>query len=101
MEQRDIFSDPLGITITDLDLGVVEGRLTISDAHRNQHGTAHGGVLFSLADAVFARASNMHGVPAVALDTSMTFIRAAKPGETLIARCEEKAFAHTGRSLHS
>jgi acyl-CoA thioesterase len=87
----DVFSNQLGIIITDTRPGVVEGRLTVTENHRNQHGTAHGGVLFSLADAVFARASNMHGVPAVALDTSMTFIRAAQTGETLIARCEEKA----------
>jgi acyl-CoA thioesterase len=48
-------------------------------------------VLFSLADAVFAYASNRHGVPAVALDTSMTFVSAARADETLVARCQEEA----------
>lgn len=91
MNGSDTFSDGLGIVIEDAHPGFVAGRLTITEHHQNQHETAHGGVIFSLADAVFAHASNIHGVAAVALDTSMTFIRAARPGETLVAHCEERA----------
>lgn len=87
----DIFSDALGIVIDEQRPGLVLGHLTVLPHHVNQHGTAHGGVIFSLADAVFARASNIHGTPAVALDTSLTFIRAAHAGETLYARCQEAA----------
>ncbi len=90
-ESRDIFSEDLGIVIDQAEPGHVTAHLPISDKHLNQHGTAHGGVIFTLADAVFARASNIHGIPAVALDTSMTFIRAARNGETLYAHCQEAA----------
>lgn len=89
-ENRDVFGDDLGIVITEERPELVIAHLTISSRHLNQHGTAHGGVIFSLADAVFARASNLHGIPSVALDTSMTFTRAARAGEKLVARCEEK-----------
>ncbi|AEJ41054.1 phenylacetic acid degradation protein [Sulfobacillus acidophilus TPY] len=88
---RDIFSDALGIVIDEARPGFVKAHLTLTERHQNEHQTAHGGVIFSLADAVFARASNIHGIPAVALDTSMTFVRAARAGETIVAQCEEAA----------
>ncbi len=91
VSSADIFSKSLGISIESEEPGCVVAALTITAQHLNQHGTAHGGVLFSLADAAFARTSNAQGVPAVALDTSMTFIRAAHLGERLLARCEEAA----------
>ncbi|MCY0900197.1 MAG: hotdog fold thioesterase [Firmicutes bacterium] len=94
MDSRDVFSENLGIVIDREEPGTVDAHVHLTDNHRNQHGTAHGGVIFSLADAVFARASNSHGVPAVALDTSMTFIQAARPGDTLYAHCEEEALRH-------
>ncbi|PSR33199.1 MAG: phenylacetic acid degradation protein PaaD [Sulfobacillus benefaciens] len=90
-ESRDIFGEELGIIIDKAEPGQVIAHLSIAEKHLNQHGTAHGGVIFTLADAVFARASNIHGIPAVALDTSMTFIRAARSGETLYAYCQEAA----------
>ncbi|MCL4352585.1 MAG: hotdog fold thioesterase [Firmicutes bacterium] len=71
-ESRDLFGEELGVVIDRADPGQVIAHLPITDKHLNQHGTAHGGVIFTLADAVFARANNIHGIPAVALDTSMT-----------------------------
>ncbi|AUW93823.1 hotdog fold thioesterase [Sulfobacillus sp. hq2] len=89
MAARDIFSETLGIIIDEEEDGFVSGRLRVTEQHLNQHGTAHGGVIFALADAVFARASNRDGIPAVALDTSMTFTRAANTDDVLYAHCEE------------
>jgi acyl-CoA thioesterase len=88
---HDTFDQVLGIEFDDVRPGLVTAHLTIRPSHLNQHHTAHGGVIFTLADTVFGRASNLHGVPAVALDTSMTFVRAVREGETLVARCEEAA----------
>ena len=56
----------------------------------NVHGVAHGGVVFALADAAFAAASNAHGVPAVALAMSIQFLVAAQAGETLVAEAREQ-----------
>ena len=58
--------------------------------HLNSAGTAHGGAIFSLADAVFAVASNSHGTLAMAINVSISFFKAAKSG-VLIASAEEVA----------
>ncbi|MCY0879535.1 MAG: hotdog fold thioesterase [Firmicutes bacterium] len=91
---RDVFSEDLGVVFDREEPGRVDAHLVLTERHQNQHGTAHGGVIFALADAVFARASNSHGVPAVGLDASMTFIKAARPGTTLYAHGEEEALRH-------
>ena len=51
---------------------------------------AQGGAVFTLADFAFAAASNSHGIVAVALDTSITFIRAAVGG-VLTAEAREES----------
>jgi acyl-CoA thioesterase len=86
----DPFADTLGIRWLDRDGDVVTAALTVEPHHLNRHGTAHGGVLFSLADAVFAYASNRPGPVAVALDTHMTFLSPARAGEELRAECREE-----------
>lgn len=92
---NDRFADTLGIFFEeDGDEGPT-ARLSLTDLHLNQHGTAHGGVLFSLADALFAKASNAAGVPAVAVDTSMTFISPGRIGEVLVATCREESIRRT------
>jgi acyl-CoA thioesterase len=59
--------------------------------HSNFHGSAHGGFIFSLADTVFAVASNSHGPRAVAIAASLHFSRPAGPGETLVAEARESS----------
>lgn len=58
--------------------------LTVTDAGVNMHGTAHGGLIFALADEAFARISNLEA-QAVAVETHLSFFRAAKPGDELEA----------------
>lgn len=84
----DTFSHELGITLVSVIDGKATMELTISDKHRNSHGTVHGGVIFTLADTAFAVASNSDGVPSVAINTSITYMKAAKTGK-LIAEAEE------------
>jgi acyl-CoA thioesterase len=87
---RDPFGEDVGVVILEEGPGVVVAALTVEPRHLNQHGTVHGGALFTLADAAFARASNAEGVAAVALDTAMTFVRPVRAGTRLVARCEEE-----------
>lgn len=56
----------------------------------NVHGSAHGGAIFTLADAAFAAASNARGDPAVALTMSIQFLDAARSGATLVAEAREE-----------
>ncbi len=57
----------------------------IQPEYVNMHGTAHGGFLYTVADAAFALASNSHGVPAVALSTHMEYLQAGRAGDQVEA----------------
>ncbi len=57
--------------------------------HRNFHGTAHGGLIFALADTAFAVASNSHGPPAFAAVAAIHYVRPAEPGQVLVAEAQE------------
>lgn len=63
-------------------------RLTLKAHHLNGNGFVQGGCLFTLADYAFALACNMEGRNAVALDTTMSFVKAVSEG-TLYARVTE------------
>jgi acyl-CoA thioesterase len=86
----DHFSKQLGIRLISASPGKSTLHLDISDKHLNSHGTVHGGVIFSLADVAFAIASNTSGIPTVAINTSITYMKAASSG-TLIAEAKEFA----------
>ncbi|MBI0576844.1 hotdog fold thioesterase [Neobacillus cucumis] len=79
----------LGMKLTKLGLGTAAAELTPDEKMLNAHGTVHGGVIFSLADYVFAAASNSYGKTAVGVTTNVNFISAGKLGETLTATAEE------------
>lgn len=86
--QQDTFSQDLGIRLIQGGEGISTMDLTISPRHLNSHGTVHGGVIFALADAAFAVASNAGGIPAVAINTSITYMKSASAG-TLTASARE------------
>ena len=76
----DTFSQELGISLVTSSPGAATLQLEITKKHLNSHGTVHGGVIYSLADAAFAVASNSHGIPAVAINTSITYMKSARDG---------------------
>ncbi|MBN1165626.1 MAG: hotdog fold thioesterase [Methanospirillaceae archaeon] len=84
----DTFAKELGIIVKTSSPGTATVALQVTDKHKNFHGTVHGGVLFSLADAAFSIACNSHGIPAVAINTSITFMKAVHQG-TITAHAEE------------
>lgn len=62
---------------------------TIRPEFLNGWGSAHGGFLYSVADAAFALASNSHGVLAVALSAHIEYVRPSEVGAMVEARaCE-------------
>lgn len=95
MMRDDLFSQWLGITVIDVKEGYSKIRMTLRDEMINGFGIIHGGIAFSLADSAFAFACNNRNNLSVALDTSITFTRATKPGDVLTAEAKE---AHNGRS---
>lgn len=95
MMQDDLFSQWLGIEVLEIHEGYSKIRLALRDEMINGFGIIHGGVPFSLADSAFAFACNNRNNLSVALDTSITFTKATKPGDVLTA---EAAELHNGRS---
>jgi acyl-CoA thioesterase len=62
--------------------------MQVGKHHLNGVGTVQGGALFTLADFTFAAACNSHGTVAVAINCSISYVKAVSSG-TLIADARE------------
>ena len=87
--QKDPFAAHLGAKIEIIEPGHSRVSLTITEEMTNFHGATHGGVIFALSDIAFAAASNSHGLMAVALNVGISFLKASKPGDKLVAEAKE------------
>ena len=85
---RDRFARHLGIEVLGWEQGAARARMDVEAHHLNSAGTVHGGAIFSLADAVFAIASNSHGTLAMAINVSISYFKAPTDG-SLFAEAEE------------
>lgn len=90
------FAELLAFERLPADVGSAALRVRVSDAHVNMHGSAHGGLLYSLADEAFAIASNSREADAVALSVRMDYFLPVYPGDVLIATASEE---HVGRRV--
>ena len=95
MMKNDLFSQWLGITVLQIKEGYSKIQMTLREEMINGFGVIHGGIAFSLADSAFAFACNNRNNISMALDTSITFTKATKPGDVLTAEAKE---LHNGRS---
>lgn len=86
----DPFCATLGIELTTLESGRARTELEVGEEMLNFHGTPHGGVVYSLADAAFAAASNSDGDTALAFETNISYLSAAEVGDTLVAVAERE-----------
>jgi len=84
----DAFAALAGIELVEVSSGSAKVKMKVTDLHRNSHGTVHGGAIFTLADSAFALASNSHGVPAAAINASISYMKATTSG-TLYAEALE------------
>ena len=89
MLQHDKFTEWLGLKVDAVDTGYCKLHYAVKEEMLNGFHSIHGGVLFSAADSAFAFACNSHGMLTVALDVSISFTRAAKPGEVLTVEAKE------------
>ncbi|GMA14701.1 hydroxyphenylacetyl-CoA thioesterase PaaI [Deinococcus metallilatus] len=78
------YADTLGMHVLEATPERTRVTLTVTPGGLNMHGTAHGGLLFSLADEAFAVISNLEA-QAVAVETHLSFFRAAREGNELVA----------------
>jgi acyl-CoA thioesterase len=96
MLASDAASRMLGIEVLDYGEGWARAQLTVKDDMVNGHGACHGGVIFSLADTVFACACNSWGPVTVAAGGDISFVAPARAGDVLLA--EGRARARYGRN---
>lgn len=86
----DRFVHGLGIRLRSLEVGRAVVELEVTAGHCNDVGVVHGGVLFTLADAALAAASNARvGELAVAITGTIHFLQPARPGDRLVAEATE------------
>ncbi|GED68806.1 phenylacetic acid degradation protein PaaD [Brevibacillus reuszeri] len=88
--KQDQFAQFLGIKLLELGEGTATAEVIVEDHMLNAHGTAHGAIIFSLADFVFAAACNSYGKTSVALSMNIGFLAAAMKGNRLVATATEE-----------
>jgi len=86
---RDQFAQHSGIELVEVSKGYAKAVMTLQEMHLNGVGTVHGGAIFTLADFVFAAASNSHGTIAVAINVSISYVKAATNGILTAEAAEE------------
>ena len=79
-EEYDRFAKFCGIELVEMGEGRSKVRMEICEHHLNGVGTVHGGAIFTLADFAFAVAGNSHGKIAVAINISISFMKAVSTG---------------------
>ena len=87
---NDEFARICNIELVSARPGYAKARMALGRQHLNGFGIIQGGAIFTLADFAFAAASNAHGTVSVAVNTNMTFMKAAVSG-TLWAEARENA----------
>lgn len=85
---RDDFAKHCGVELLSVSPGHAVARMVVQPHHLNGYRTVQGGAIFTLADFAFAAASNSHGKVAVAINISITYMKAVTAG-TLLAEARE------------
>jgi acyl-CoA thioesterase len=93
MYARDHAAKALGITVEAIGPGFARCRMVVRQDMVNGHGTCHGGLTFTLADAAFAYACNACNRATVAQGAQISFIAPARVGEVLTASAQERSRA--------
>jgi len=70
-----------------------------AEGKRNQHGHAHGGAVFSLADQAFGIAANLSRVHEVALSAQISYLSPAEGPLVAIAECVGETGQHSHYSV--
>jgi acyl-CoA thioesterase len=88
--EQDAFAEHSGMELVEIRPGYAKTRMRVGKKHLNALRTVQGGAVFTLADFAFAAASNSHGSAVVALNVSISFVKAVTEG-VLTAEAKEMA----------
>jgi len=86
--QADQYAKLSGIEIVSVTAGHAVARMPVQPCHLNALGVVQGGAMFTLADLAFGAACNSRGVVTLAINASITFMKAVTTG-TLTAMARE------------
>ena len=79
--EKDKFAKNCGIQIGEVGLGFAKCSMTITENHLNGIDIIMGGALFTLADFTFSLAANSHGIIAVTLNASISYLQKCSKGK--------------------
>ncbi len=97
LHARETTAEAWGLKLIDAGEGWAKCSMLIREDMLNGLNTAHGGMIFSLADTAFAWACNSRNVASFAQQASISFLSPAYAGETLTAEArEDGASGRTG-----
>ncbi|KJS16308.1 MAG: phenylacetic acid degradation protein [Peptococcaceae bacterium BRH_c4b] len=88
-QKKDALANHLGIQLLEAKPGYARATMKVRPELLNGAGVTHGGAIFSLADIVFAAASNAHGPLALALNVNISFLQTTTEGTILTAIARE------------
>ena len=94
--ERDRFVRKVGIELVSVAKGRAVARLPLTPEHLNGIRTVQGGAVFTLADFAFAAACNSHGQVAVAIQASISFVKAVASGVLTAEAVEESISTRLG-----
>lgn len=87
--KNDRLFEFLEAEVLEVNYGRASVGMVVKERHLNAAGVCQGGVIFTLSDLAFAIASNSYGKLALAIDSSIKYMRSALLGDRLIARARE------------
>ncbi len=87
--RNEPFAKRFGIELVDIGDGTAKVRMRSTPDMHNLFGMIHGGAIFALIDEAFETASNSHGTLAVALNMTLTYLKAPAMGVRLTAEAKE------------
>jgi acyl-CoA thioesterase len=89
MMATDYFSQWMGVELIEIKQGYSKIKMRLRKEMLNGFGIAHGGITFAFADSAFAFACNSDGKITLALDVSVSFPKAVKENDVLIAEAKQ------------
>ncbi|HOJ44387.1 MAG TPA: PaaI family thioesterase [Syntrophorhabdaceae bacterium] len=86
----------IGIEILEVKEGYARGSLLLKNEHINVFGSAHGGIIFALADHVGGACGNTVGKKSVLIESSIQYFRPVFEGSRIYA---EALLIHKGKKI--
>lgn len=90
LNRDDRFANSIGARIVEVKECYARATMTVEERHLNGAGTCQGGAIFTLADLAFAAVANSRQILTVGISNTITFLHAARLGDTLVAECTEQ-----------